>query len=56
MSLNAVDSMQHGPMDLDAMQWIPCSGVKWIPIECSGFHAECFKAVYAMQREEMEPY
>ena len=21
------------------MQWIPCSGVKWIPIECSGFHA-----------------
>ena len=37
--MNAVDSMQRGPMDLERMQWIPCSGVKWIPIECSGFDA-----------------
>ena len=28
--LNAVDSMQRGPMDLERMQWIPCSVVQWI--------------------------
>ena len=39
--LNAVDSMQRA---------------KWISIEGSGFHAACLNAVYAMQREEMEPY
>ena len=54
--LNAVDSMQRGPMDLERMQWIPCSVVQWILIERSGFHAACLNAVYAMQREEMEPY
>ena len=54
--LNAVDSMQHGPMDLERMQWIPCSVVQWILIERSGFHAAFLNAVYAMQREEMEPY
>ncbi|WP_220138020.1 hypothetical protein, partial [Myxococcus llanfairpwllgwyngyllgogerychwyrndrobwllllantysiliogogogochensis] len=37
--LNAVDSMQRGPMDLESMQWIPCSVVQWILIERSGFHA-----------------
>ena len=37
--LNAVDSMQRGPMDLERMQWIPCSVVQWILIEHSGFHA-----------------
>ena len=38
-SLNAVDSMQHGKMHPDGTQCIPCSVAKWIPIECSGFHA-----------------
>ena len=37
--LNTVDSMQRGPMDLERMQWIPCSMVQWILIERSGFHA-----------------
>ena len=26
-------------MHQDSMQWFPCSVVKWIPSECSGFHA-----------------
>ena len=38
------------------MQWIPCSVAQWISIECSGFQGACLNAVYAMQREEMEPY
>ena len=33
--VNAVDSMQCGPMDPEWMEWIPCS-----VIECSGFNAE----------------
>ena len=46
--LNAEDSMHCGAMDPDCMQWspcsvmnawIPCSLVKCIQIECSGFHA-----------------
>ena len=37
------------------VHWIPCSGVKWIPIECSGFHAAWpngsrLNAVDSMQR------
>ena len=59
--LNAVDSMQRGPMDLERLQWIPCSVVQWILIDCSEFHAAWpngsrLNAVYYMQREEMEPY
>ena len=53
--LNAVDSMQRGPMDLERMQWIPCSVVQWILIERSGFHAfwrigSQLNAVNSMQR------
>ena len=53
--LNAVDSMQRGPMDLERMQWIPCSVVQWILIERSGFHAfwrigSRLNAVNSMQR------
>ena len=54
--LNAVDSMQRGPMDLERMQWIPCSVVQWILIERSGFHASLcngsqLNAVNSMQRD-----
>ena len=54
--LNAVDSMQRGPMDLERMQWIPCSVVQWILIERSGFHAfwrngSQLNAVNSMQRD-----
>ena len=54
--LNAVDSMQRGPMDLERMQWIPCSVVQWILIERSGFHAfwhngSELNAVNSMQRD-----
>ena len=54
--LNAVDSMQRGPMDLERMQWIPCSVVQWIVIERSGFHAfwrigSQLNAVNSMQRD-----
>ena len=54
--LNAVDSMQRGPMDLERMQWIPCSVVQWILIERSGFHASWrngsqMNAVNSMQRD-----
>ena len=46
--LNALDSLLNCVIDTnlavdsihqDSMQWIPCSVVKWIPSECSGFHA-----------------
>ena len=37
--LNAVESMQRGPMHPDWMQCILCSVAKWIPIECSRFYA-----------------
>ena len=43
--------MQH-----DWMQWIPCSLVKCIPIECIGVHLAWLNAVYSRQHEEMEPY
>ena len=43
-------------MQLDWMQWIQCSLVKFIPIECSGFHAVWLNAVWSMQHAEMEPY
>ncbi|WP_329808499.1 hypothetical protein, partial [Klebsiella pneumoniae] len=48
--LNAVDSMQRGPMDLERMQWIQCSVT-----ECSGFDAAWLNASrlneeYSMQR------
>ena len=43
--------MQH-----DWMQWIPCSLVKCIPIECIGFHAAWLNSVYSRQNEVMEPY
>ena len=54
--LNAVDSMQRGPMDLERLQWIPCSVVQWILIELSGFHAfwhngSELNAVNSMQRD-----
>ena len=54
--LNAVDSMQRGPMDLERMQWSPCSVVQWILIERSGFHAfwhngSELNAVNSMQRD-----
>ena len=54
--LNAVDSMQRGPMDLERMQWIPCSVVQWILIERSGFDASLcngsqLNAVNSMQRD-----
>ena len=54
--LNAVDSMQRGPMDLERLQWIPCSVVQWILIERSGFHAlwrngSQLNAVNYMQRD-----
>ena len=54
--LNAVDSMQRGPMDLERMQWIPCSVVQWILIERSGFHASWrngsqMNAVNSVQRD-----
>ncbi|MFW1860142.1 hypothetical protein [Acinetobacter defluvii] len=43
-------------MDLERMQWIPCSVVQWILIERSGFHASwCngsqLNAVNSMQRD-----
>ena len=38
------------------MQWIPCSLVKCLLIECSGFHAAWLISVYSMQHEEREPY
>ena len=41
--LIAVDSMQRGPMDLERMQWFPCSVVQWILIERSGLHASWHK-------------
>ena len=58
--LNAVDSMQRGPMDLERMQWIPCSVVQWILIERSGFHASWrngsqMNAVNSMHRSTMDP-
>ena len=37
--LNAVYSMQRGPMHPDGMQWILCSMAQSIPIECSGLYA-----------------
>ena len=43
-------------MQRDWMQWIPCSLVKCIPIECSELNAAWLNAVYNMHREEMEPY
>ncbi|MDD0708805.1 hypothetical protein PS028_23720, partial [Shigella sonnei] len=54
--IDAVDSMQRGPMDLERMQWIPCSVVQWILIERSGFHASWrngsqLNAVNSMQRD-----
>ena len=54
--LNAVDSMQRGPMNLERLQWIPCSVVQWILIERSGFHASWrngsqLNAVNSMQRD-----
>ena len=54
--LNAVDSLERGPMDLERMQWIPCSVVQWILIERSGFHAfwhngSELNAVNSMQRD-----
>ena len=54
--LNAVDSMQRDPMDLERMQWIPCSVVQWILIERSGFDAALcngsqLNAVNSMQRD-----
>ena len=57
--LNAVDSMQRGPMDLERMQWIPCSVVQWILIERSGFHAfwrngSQLNAVNSMHRVTMD--
>ena len=47
--------MQRGPMDLERMQWIPCSVVQWILIERSGFDAAWLNASrlnehYSMQR------
>ena len=57
--LNAVDSMQRGPMDLERMQCIPCSVVQWILIERSGFDASLcngsqLNAVDSMQRGPMD--
>ena len=43
-------------MHCDWMQWTPCSVVKWIPIECSGFHEAWLNALYSMKCEVMEPY
>ena len=53
--VNVVDSMQHGVIDTDWMQWIPCS-----VIECTGFHAAVWNAsrvnaVDCMQRGAMYP-
>ena len=47
-------------MHLDSMKWIPCSVVKWIPSECSGFHAvwpngSRLNAVDSMQFRPMDP-
>ena len=53
--LNAVDSMQHGAMDVYRMQWFPCNVAQWIPIDCSGFHAASLDAVDSMQHGEMHP-
>ena len=58
--LNAVDSMQRGPMDLDWTQCIPCSVAKMIPIECSGYYAAwCngfwLNAVDSMHRGTIDP-
>ena len=36
--MNAVASMQRGPMELERMQWIACGVVLWIVIEGSGFN------------------
>jgi len=66
--LNAVDSLQNCVIDTnwavdsmhqDSMQWIQCSIVKWIPIECCGFHAvwpngSRLNAVDSMQRDWMQ--
>ena len=54
-SLNAEDSMHCGAIDLDCMQWSPCSDAQCIQIECSGFYAAWPKAsrlnaVDSMQR------
>ena len=43
-------------MHCDWMQWNPCSLVKCIPIECSGFHAAWLNAVDSMQPGKMHPY
>ena len=60
--LNAVDSLQNCVIDTnwavdsmhqDSMQWIQCSIVKWIPIECSGFHAAWLNAVDSNQSGAM---
>ena len=56
--LNEVYFMHH-----DWMQWIPaawmnavdfCSMAKWIPSECSGFHAVSLNAVDSMQHDWMQ--
>ena len=54
--LNAVDSKHGGAVDRDRVQRTAGIVAQWIAIECSGFHAAWLNAVYAMQREEMEPY
>ena len=67
--LNAVDSMQRGPMDLDWTQYIPCSEAQWIPIECrdsmqhgpmfpiecSGWNEAWLNAVDFMHHGPMDP-
>ena len=42
-------------MKHDWMQWIPCSLVKFIPIECSGFYAAWLNVVVYMQPGKMHP-
>ena len=56
--------MHCGAMDPDCMQWspcsvmnawIPCSLVKCIPIECSGFHAASLNAEDSLHFGAMDP-
>ena len=56
--------MHCGAMDPDCMQWspcsvmnawIPCSLVKCIPIECSGFHAASLNAEDSMHFGATDP-
>ena len=52
--LNAVDSMQWGPMHPDWMLWIIWSMAQIIPTECSGFHAAWLNSVDFMQHDWMQ--